>query len=113
MYLGVGKSPTPSLLFQKNKFHFMKRSKVFLGVTASLLAVVGFAATKSHFNPVTAAYYTALEGNSPCTLNVLTNGTVSPTSAQIQTFYGAHNPLNVRNLFTANNCIQPLFQRAN
>jgi hypothetical protein len=88
----------------------MQRSKVFLGVTTSLLAFVGFAATKSHFNSVTAAYYTAAEGISPCTLNVLTWGTVSATGAQIQTFYGSHNPLNARNLFTAVQCIQPLFQ---
>ena len=46
----------------------MKRNKIFLGVTASLLAVVGVVAAKQHKNPRT-LFYTTLSTECAGTLN--------------------------------------------
>jgi hypothetical protein len=46
----------------------MKRSKIFLGITTGVLAVVAFTAAKvAKFSPIQPAYYS--NGNQQCTLS--------------------------------------------
>jgi hypothetical protein len=63
----------------------MKHSKIFLAVTAGLLAVVGFISAKAHkhFNSLT--FYSLREpGVTPiCTVKVTHLATVTPTASPI------------------------------
>jgi hypothetical protein len=112
LYFGVGKSPTPLPIILKIKPHFMKPSKVFLSLTASLLAIIGYSAKKNHFTRITAAYYTGIQGISLYITTHNIGATITAQGSQLQTFYGIHIPPHARYLFTADQCVQPLFPRA-
>jgi hypothetical protein len=81
----------------------MKRSKVFLGLTTCLLAVVAVAATKAHkfFTDTKLGYYRPAGGSTPCVLDNnkawYTYG--SGISAITKGSSGA-----IRTVFTASNC---------
>jgi hypothetical protein len=88
---------------------FMKRSKLFLGVTTGILAVVAFTAAKTaRFTRHVAGYYYGGSQNQHCTLS---GGAVGYTAS------GEGNPLTADNtssspLYSYNNggsCVVPLF----
>jgi hypothetical protein len=86
----------------------MKRSKIFLGVTTCLLTIAGVAATRANFGNVKACYWTGvsqgvgtsvkLRGISQC--NTAQAGRLICTYTVATTKY---------RLFTAVNCVKPLF----
>ena len=53
----------------------MKRSRIFLGVTTTLLAVAGIAAAKAHRIPARAVYYytKVVNGHTYCTKPLVTH----------------------------------------
>jgi hypothetical protein len=54
--------------YSNHQFNVMKRSKIYLGITASLLAIVGIAAAKAHKSTTAVrGYYTNPLGHA-CTL---------------------------------------------
>jgi len=84
----------------------MKRSKLFLGITSGLLAVVGVAAAKAHFNNATVFYLTDTGTQSSCTPLGTRPYNVSGVEAQIlQTTYGAQ----ARVVFQTITCLSPVY----
>ena len=87
----------------------MKRSKIFLGVTASVLAVVAFAAAKTaRFTAFRAGYYTNPIGAHHCTLSGNISGYVTKVGSADrlkasggQLLYSFHNGSCVTPLYTS------------
>lgn len=72
----------------------MKRSKVFLGATAALLAVVGFISAKAHRHFSTITFYSlrVKAGENFCTQLVTKAGTVGATASPIGFTQYSSNP---------------------
>jgi hypothetical protein len=80
----------------------MKRSKIFLGVSACLLGIVAFAASKTKWNQTTVAYTT---GSSPHTCFQLSGQRAATTASGTTRLEDASNHL----LYTST-CVEPVYQ---
>ena len=81
----------------------MKRSKVFLGATAGLLALVAFASAKAKRNSVPAAYISAHKGDCIPVANVFAQTVSGGTPA---TFDGFQLYTDI----SPTPCVTPLYQ---
>jgi len=93
----------------------MNRSKIFLGATATLLAVAGVAATKAaKFGNLTVCYYTQVNalnpakiivGNQPCTVSIV------PSAPRCLYYTGTLHTVTSFPLYTGvgpNKCTNPI-----
>jgi hypothetical protein len=102
------------LLFIKKATYFMKRSKVFLGVTTCILAIAGVAAAKAKFTGLVPYYFTA-QGNSPqgnCIKDpILTPPAyqTSSTTSRLTTIYGSGPSARNRSLYETSTCLLPVY----
>jgi len=86
----------------------MKRSKVFLAITTTLLTVAGLAATKVHRAQIAANYKPA----GVCKSYGITGVAATTTKASSQVTLTAGSPYAGKTLFTASvpgRCVQPLY----
>jgi hypothetical protein len=89
----------------------MKRSKVFLGITTTLLAIAGFAATKANRSTVTAKYKPV----NSCVSYGTTGQAATTVKATGQVTLTAGGSNVGKTLFTATNslCSHPLYSGGN
>jgi hypothetical protein len=88
----------------------MKRSKLFLGITGSLLAVVGLAAAKNARHPLTHYYYQTTQ-LSCITAPFSVEYTLATAGGQL-TYAGTGNK-SFRTKSGATSCITPIYKNGN